>query len=258
MIPPTLHFCWFGSIALPAAVERCIETWRCHMPDAEIVRWSENTWDVESNAFALANLRRKKYAFVSDVCRLDALRDHGGIYLDTDVVMKKGLDPFRRHSAFLGMMYSDSVGTAVIGAEAGHPLIVGLRRLYDDLPVTDTPNNDLVTGYLLKSYPSFVLGDHLQSLGDGAVLYPRHYFERFSVHPCKGYTQHLVSNTWHDTAAAPREDIDLAPHGAVLTTLRERIGNARTIPKAAHFDAWLRHTVARKRPDRPADGIRSR
>ena len=39
----------------------------------------------------------KKYAFVSDVARIKALYDYGGIYLDTDVVVYKSFDSILNH-----------------------------------------------------------------------------------------------------------------------------------------------------------------
>jgi len=38
----------------------------------------------------------------SDVAKLRILLDHGGIYLDTDVIVVNSLDPLRRYDATLG------------------------------------------------------------------------------------------------------------------------------------------------------------
>lgn len=246
MIPHTIHYCWFGGQPLPALVRECIDSWKRHLPDFEIKQWNESSWQVSSNAYAQKQWDRKKFAFVSDVCRLDVLAQEGGIYLDTDVVVKKSLAPFLHHSAFLGMMFSDSVGTAVIGAEQGHQLITNIRALYDDSQLTDQPNNDLFTDFLIINYKSFVLANTRQMLPDGTAIYPRHYFERYSNHPKKGYTQHLVTNTWQENSRGFTEVQQVTE--ASLPRLREFVSNARFVPRAAHFETFVKNKLKLKRP----------
>lgn len=245
MIPRVLHYCWFGGAELPDLVKECIQSWRHVMPDYDIKRWDESNWDVTSNDFAKTQWEKRRYAFVSDVCRLDVLSQEGGIYLDTDVLLKKPLDPFLRHENFLGMMFSDSVGTAVIGAKANSALILNLRSLYNKPPVSEMPNNDLVTGFLIQNHPEFVLGNHGQLLTDGTAIYPRHYFERFCSNSRKGYSQHLVSNSWRDGDSNQRPRL---LKRIVGPTLWEVAGNLRMIPRAAHFRTWINHKVRLKRP----------
>lgn len=248
MIPRTLHYCWFGPAPLPDYALASIDSWRRLMPDFEIVRWSERNWDVDSNRFSAKNWRNGKYAFVSDVCRLDVLAAHGGIYLDTDVLAKKSLTPFLKFPSFLGMMYSDSVGTAVIGAMAGAPLISALRAAYDDDPSDDAPNNDLVTGRLLELYPEFVLGDHNQQLSDGTAVFDRHFFERYSADEDRGFTQHLVANSWHEKQGAADKTVLSRAKTSLPPATIERLGNIRTIPRAAHFASFVRHKATAKKP----------
>lgn len=85
MIPKIIHYCWFGGKTKPEVVERCISSWKQYCPDYEIIEWNESNYDVEANAFAKAAYEAKKWAFVSDVARLEILLEHGGIYLDSDV-----------------------------------------------------------------------------------------------------------------------------------------------------------------------------
>ena len=48
MIPKTIHYCWFGRGNMPDLAQRCIESWQTVLPDYEIVRWDEDTFDVSS------------------------------------------------------------------------------------------------------------------------------------------------------------------------------------------------------------------
>lgn len=93
MIPKIIHYCWFGKNPKPEVVERCIASWKAYCPDYEIVEWNESNYDVEANAFTKAAYEAKKWAFVSDMARLEIMAKHGGIYLDSDVEILQA-DPF--------------------------------------------------------------------------------------------------------------------------------------------------------------------
>ncbi len=85
MIPKIIHYCWFGGNPKPEIIERCIASWRKYCPEWDIIEWNESNFDVNSYKFTKQAYDCKKWAFVSDVVRLDAIIKYGGIYLDTDV-----------------------------------------------------------------------------------------------------------------------------------------------------------------------------
>lgn len=85
MIPKTIHYCWFGGNPKSDLIERCIASWRKYCPDWKIIEWNESNWDINQYAYAKAAHDEKKWAFVSDVARLDVLCKCGGVFLDTDV-----------------------------------------------------------------------------------------------------------------------------------------------------------------------------
>ena len=95
MIPKIIHYCWFGNNEKPELVLRCIESWKKQLPDWEIIEWNESNWDVRNFEFTKKAYENKKYAFISDVARLDVLYRYGGVYLDTDVEILK-MNPFDR------------------------------------------------------------------------------------------------------------------------------------------------------------------
>lgn len=96
MIPKTIHYCWFGGNPKPDIIERCIASWKKYCPDYEIVEWNETNFDISQHSFMLEAYEQKKWAFVSDVARLIILYNYGGIYMDTDVELKKEC-PFDRY-----------------------------------------------------------------------------------------------------------------------------------------------------------------
>lgn len=55
-------------------------------------------------------MSKKKYAFVSDIVRLYALYNYGGIYLDSDIKVLKNFDDLLANRAFTGFESKDYIG----------------------------------------------------------------------------------------------------------------------------------------------------
>ena len=51
MIPKTIHYCGFGRGVMPELAQRCIESWERVLPEYEIVRWDEDSFDIDSNRY---------------------------------------------------------------------------------------------------------------------------------------------------------------------------------------------------------------
>ena len=102
MIPKIIHYCWFGHGDMPQLAKDCIASWHKFMPDWEYKLWNENTFDVNTNAYAKEAYEAKKYAFVSDYVRLWALEREGGLYLDVDFEVYKPFDSLQHYTAFAG------------------------------------------------------------------------------------------------------------------------------------------------------------
>ena len=121
MIPRIIHYCWFGKGPMPNLVLDCIESWHLHMPEWEYILWNEDCFDVSSYPYAKEAYEARKYAFVSDVARLHALSQFGGVYLDTDVRVFKSLEPLLQYTAFAGFEGSKHlpIGTCIIGSGKG-------------------------------------------------------------------------------------------------------------------------------------------
>ena len=85
MIPKIIHYCWFGGNPKPEVIEKCIASWKKFCPDWEIKEWNESNYDVNAHDYTKEAYAAKKWAFVSDVARLEIIIAHGGVYLDADV-----------------------------------------------------------------------------------------------------------------------------------------------------------------------------
>lgn len=112
--PAILHYCWFGPRPLPASVRRYVSHWQRMMSECELVRWDESNFDVDAWPYARAAYAAGKFAFVSDVARLYALHERGGVYLDTDVEIRRPLTPLLDGKVVLGFEEGNYVATSTM------------------------------------------------------------------------------------------------------------------------------------------------
>ncbi len=180
MIPKVIHYCWFGRGEMPKLMEKCIKSWKKFCPDWEIVRWDEDSFDVNSTLWTKQAYEAKKYAFVADYVRIKAIAEYGGVYMDTDQELIKPLTPFLHHKAFLGFLDKINVSAGVIGAETGHPVFLQMLDYYtgraflsEDGGEDIKPNTNWMTDILLEH--GLKLDDSYQEVMDVAV-YPQTYF----------------------------------------------------------------------------------
>ena len=87
---------------MPPTALKCIESWHRFMPDYEYVLWNEDNFDVNASCYTKEAYDSGKYAFVSDVARLMALKEFGGIYFDVDFEVFKPFDDLLSYKAFAG------------------------------------------------------------------------------------------------------------------------------------------------------------
>lgn len=131
MIPRQIHYCWFGGKPLPLQARRCLASWAYHLPDYEVIRWDEQSFDPASHPFAAAAYQAGRYAFVSDYVRMLALQQ-GGIYMDVDVEVCARFDALLELELFIGLEDHQRFATSVIGVQAGHWLPQSMLAYYDE------------------------------------------------------------------------------------------------------------------------------
>lgn len=136
MIPHIIHYVWLGGAPLPELAERCIASWRKNMPDWQIMRWDETSFDIAvAPLYVRQAYEAKKYAFVSDYVRLWALEQYGGVYLDTDVEVVRSFEPMLGDTAFVGFEESRAhlPATCVMGCEPHCQWVHDMLALYDNM-----------------------------------------------------------------------------------------------------------------------------
>ncbi len=139
----------------------CIESWKEILTDFQIKRWDESNFDYEAFAFTRKAYKLKRYAFVSDVCRLFALYQDGGIYLDTDMLVLKDFSTLLHEPFFIGEERKGIISAGVIGCESGSQVVQSLLEGYNrmsfdfDKPLNiPTYLNSVLDRSKIKIYPS--------------------------------------------------------------------------------------------------------
>lgn len=138
LIPKKLHYMWLGGKPLPDSLQKCKESWMKYCPDYEIIEWNENNYDIAKHPYMKEAYERKAYGFVPDYARLDILYRHGGLYLDTDVELKRNLDELLYQEAFCGVEKWQLLNFGGLsGAVKGHPMIKKYMDARADLVFVD-------------------------------------------------------------------------------------------------------------------------
>lgn len=181
MIPRIIHYCWFGRGPKPDDVVKNIAGWRQLHPDFQIIEWNETNFDTNVCDYVREAYAQRKFAFVSDYARGQALWQMGGVYLDCDVELVNRLDPFLHHLAFWGFEANEYVATSTIGCAPAYPLIRDYLNQYHQRHFVrpdgtfDQTTNVVVMNQLLEAR-GLTRNGQKQTLPDGGVVYPLQVF----------------------------------------------------------------------------------
>lgn len=204
MIPKIIHYCWFGRAEIPPRLVKCIKSWEEHLSDYTFMRWDEDSFDISLTPWTKEAYDAKKYAFVSDYVRLVALEEYGGIYLDTDVFLKKSFDDFLDYQAFTGFEKESAVTSAIIGCEKHFPVIQEFLSFYDGRhflnesgELNKEANVVMMTDILLKH--GLRLDDSKQVVANMQV-FPRVYFCPLDFYHNDSSTEQTVAVHYFDAS----------------------------------------------------------
>lgn len=135
-LPHVLHTFWFSGDPLPEDYKKCLDSWKKYCPNYEIKIWNQKTYDCNKSTFVKKAIETKKWAFATDVARLDVLYEYGGIYMDLDVEIYQALDDLLKHK---GVFFhsGEYIDMPVFSSVKGNPLLKKLLSFYDGLEFTD-------------------------------------------------------------------------------------------------------------------------
>lgn len=132
-MPNKIHAIWIGGNPNPLALA-CMDDWQKQgynfklwsEKDNQIMHWINNC------EFAKKCYQKKLYAFVTDYLRLKILQLEGGLYLDTDVTIRKSpFHLFNNIDFCVGYESPSFLGTAIIYSNKNSELLNILVNFYE-------------------------------------------------------------------------------------------------------------------------------
>lgn len=217
MIPTIIHYCWLSGDKKPADIQRCINSWRHHLPDFEIRLWDIDSFDFDAVLFTRDTLKARKWTFVSDYIRLYALYNYGGIYLDSDVQAFGPINELLENRLFTGLEMRDKKHTdiyvegAILGAEKGHPFIGRAldiytnRSFYNEDGSMDLTPIPTILSELMEEMYGWQRADKTVHLADGVTIYSTDTIANSNCQRKKSVRlYHLNNRSWIPTTPTAR------------------------------------------------------
>ncbi len=227
MIAKNIHYVWLSGSRKPEEIERCIKSWRDVLPDYSVREWNMNDFSIdEMPCYVREAIAVKKWAFATDYLRLWILYHEGGIYLDSDVLMRKNIDEFLDNDFFSFIEYHEEgfrpyktlidkngnalvdthipgfcIQAAFMGAVKGNGFVRDCMEYYknrsflsSDVKCDTSILAPDIYALCARKY-GFVYKDCLQTLGNRMTIYPSSYCggtkyiaseSNYAVHCCAG------------------------------------------------------------------------
>ena len=169
-IPKIIHYCWYGKSEKPEIFYKCLESWKRFMPDWEIIEWNESNTKWCNNSFLSDAYNNQKWAFISDVVRLQVVYEYGGIYLDTDVELYKSLEYLTQYKMFMFFQNHNQLNTGLgFGAQKNNLLIKKMLDDYSTISFSIKQLNELAcpfrnTDVVQREFSKIVLNNTTQNI----------------------------------------------------------------------------------------------
>lgn len=231
MIPKVIHWCWLSNDPIPAFIQTCINSWKKELPDYEIKQWNTKNFDINSVSYVKQAVDLKKWAFACDYIRAYALYTEGGIYLDSDVFVRKNFDFVLNNRAFSAMecyperieealklglidvegnknpsvrfVHGAQIQAAILGSEKGHPFFKDILDYYQNhsfVKGDGTIDDEMISPFIYANEAvkyGFKFINKEQSLSEGFKLYDVTKFAPLiSTATNAAYAIHCCNGSW--------------------------------------------------------------
>ena len=202
MIPKILHYCWFGDNPKSKIFQDCLLSWQQFCPDFEIIQWNEINTKKYTNHFYKNALRKKKYAFVADYVRAKVLFEHGGVYLDTDMILLKPIDNLLLYDFFIAEEVENRVAFGMFGSVKQHRFLLQMLNFYNNEEF-----NEFSPPVITHTFTSIInkqTANKNEIVFEPKYFYPLPYENRFEAYSKfikpESFAVHLWDHSWRKTA----------------------------------------------------------
>lgn len=208
MIPKIIHLCWFSNDPFPVEIKICLDSWKRVLPDYEVRRWTYEDAKAIGCRFIDEALEARKWAFAADVVRFYAIYKEGGVYMDSDILVKKRFDRFIPEHGFA--TFHEHIGSkmqlqaAFLIGEKGNVYCKSVFDYYNQHSFLKSDGTyDQTISPVVMLDMAYARGykpeDTEQHLEDDVVIYPGYYVtpckKNVEVHP-DAIALHTIYGSW--------------------------------------------------------------
>lgn len=259
MIPKIIHYCWFGEEAIPVEQVAYIQDWKNRHSDWQFIFWNEKNAPMQVPYLKNAKELRK-WANMSNYVRLHAVKEYGGIYLDTDIKLVQDLTPLLDDECFFGFEEFNEqentfgINNAIFGARKEHDFITTCHNellvTFDGSEEADLSSPRLITDLLIRfkglsEYKEQLLSDI--KLYPVEYFYPIHYSEAYKLNEFEKYIfpQTIAVHVWARTWFNKKKLIEAIDYLTHKTTEQEKylLTLQHTIQEQNNYVSTLKHTI---------------
>jgi hypothetical protein len=206
LIPKKIFYAWFGNAPYPEEFLKNKQTWIKFNPEYQIVELNESNFDISMYTFSEQMYEKQQWAFVSDVARIWAVNEFGGIYLDTDVEVLKPFDNLIKNSQFWAKEDIGMVNSGLIfGSEKNSIILKEILQKYSQIENVTIDKLALFSTVRIVSEILVEFGltntKKTDSIPDNIMIYktdlfaPLHYWGGGSIKQ-ESITVHHYSASW--------------------------------------------------------------
>lgn len=194
MIDKKIFYCWFGGGEMSELNKKCMESWKKHCPDYEIIRIDESNFDYNITPYAKEAYEHGNWSYVSNAARLEFLKNNNGFYLDTDVQLVKSLDDMRIYDGgFITEFDTGQPDSGVLGRGEKFP------KFYEEVYSRLVPGTVLHKEFIQVMYRDYnIHGEPITTYNDGFTVIGEEYFPtvRTGLFTKNTIGVHYFENTW--------------------------------------------------------------
>lgn len=221
MIPKIIHLCWFSNDPYPVEIKQCIASWKRLLPDYTIRRWTYDDAKAIGCKFVDEALEARKWAFAADVVRFYAVYTEGGLYMDSDVLLKKRFDEYIPQHGFASFIESLSgdidIQAAFFMGEKGNVLCKDVLNYYMTHPFknSDRQFDETVSPKIMAKIAEaygYKYEDREQHLDNDIVIYPSYLVTSAnSAKTCpqdpRAFARHTIYGSWRHRKLGRRVEL---------------------------------------------------